>query len=219
MSLARPTHRSPLRPAVQRGLVATLAVLALGGPLLSGCAPLLIGGAALGGAFVATDRRTSGTQLDDQTIELKAGSKIREVVGAREHINVNSYNRTVLLTGEVYNDGDRAAVEQAIRKVEGVKDVFNETVVGWPSSFGERSKDELLRSKVAARLLNAKELSANIFTVVCERNVVYLMGRVTEREATIATDLARDVEGVEKVVRVLEIISPDQVPGNGKTKL
>lgn len=205
MTLSR-LHRTTLPRLAAAALVA--ATLGSG---LAGCAPLIIGGAALGGAMLATDRRTSGSQLDDQTIELKAGSRIRELVGAREHVNVQSYNKVVLLTGEVHNDADRKAIDESIRKIDGVKDVFNETVIGWPSSLGERSKDELLRSKVATRLLGSKELAANIFTVVCERNVIYLMGRVTEREAGIATNLAREVEGVEKVVRVLEIATEDQI--------
>ncbi len=192
-------------------------------PLLQGCAPLIVGGAALGSALVASDRRSSGTQIDDQTIELRAGARIRDLVGAREHISVNSYNRTVLLTGEVHDAADRTAIEEAIRKIDGVKEVFNETVVAWPSSFSERSKDELVRSKVSARLMSTKELPANIFTVICDRNVIYLMGRVTEQEATTATELARQVSGVDKVVRVLEIISPDQIPAapgkSSETKL
>lgn len=202
----------PSRPGL-RTLGLTLALIA-SGTSLTACAPLIVGGAALGGAMVASDRRSSGTILDDQTIELRAANRIRELVGAREHINVNSYNHTLLLTGEVHNEEDRKVLEEALRKVEGVKELFNETVVAWPSSFSERSKDELLKSKVSARLLAAKSLSAGAFNVICERGVIYLMGRVTEDEAKQATDLASEVSGVEKVVRVLEIISPDQLPKN-----
>jgi osmotically-inducible protein OsmY len=160
---------------------------------------------------VATDRRTTGTQLDDQTIEVKVKRRISEVLGDKQHVNVNSYNRQVLLTGEVFEDRDRDTVAQAVARVENVKSVVNETVKDWPSSMSARSNDSLIEGKVKATFVDAKGLPANAFNIVVERSVVYLMGRVTEAEAQQAVDLARTISGVQKVVKVLEIVSPGEV--------
>jgi osmotically-inducible protein OsmY len=196
------------RPAL---LAATLALASL----TSACVPLLVGGAAMGGAMVATDRRTTAMQLEDKTIEVKAARRITELVGDKHHVNVNSYNRQVLLTGEVFQDGDRDTVAQAVAKVENVKNVVNETVKDWPSSVSARSNDQLIETKVKATFVDAKGLPANAFSIVVEREVVYLMGRVTEAEATQAVDLTRTIAGVKKVVKVLEIVSPAEVaPAN-----
>lgn len=175
--------------------------------LTSACAPLVVGGAMVGGALVATDRRTSGIQLEDQGIELKAAARAREAVGDLGHINVSSYNRLVLVTGEVGSEADRKAVELAVRRVENVRDVVNELGVLGNSSLGSRSSDLLILSKVKASLIDAKDVMSNAFDLHVERGVVYLMGRVTEREAARVADIARGVSGVQKVVRVLEIIS------------
>jgi osmotically-inducible protein OsmY len=179
--------------------------------LTSACVPLLVGGAAVGGAMVATDRRTTGTQLDDQTIEVKVKRRINELLGDKHHVNVNSYNRQVLLTGEVFEDRDRDTVAQAAARTENVKGVVNETVKDWPSTMSARSNDSLIEGKVKATFVDAKGLPANAFSIVVERSVVYLMGRVTEAEAQQAVDLARTISGVQKVVKVLEIVSPAEV--------
>jgi osmotically-inducible protein OsmY len=173
---------------------------------LSGCAAVVVGAAA-GTALVVTDRRTAGTQLEDQNIELKALTRIRESIGDRGHINTTSYNRLVLLTGEVQSDADRTAVEQSIGRIEGVRSVVNELAVMGASSMTARSNDTILTSKVKASFIDAKDLHAGALKVVTERGVVYLMGRVTEREANRATDLARGVSGVQKVVKVFEILT------------
>lgn len=186
---------------------ATLAALCAGAALLGGCAPLVVGGAMVGGTLMMMDRRTTGSQVDDQAIELKGANRVREVGGANAHVNITSYNRTVLLTGEVGSDADRAAVEQAVQRVENVRSTVNELGVMAPTSIGSRSQDTVLTSKVKATLVDARDLQANAFKVVTERSVVYLMGRVTEREANRATELARAVSGVEKVVRVFEIVT------------
>ena len=185
----------------------TLLVAATLGSALSGCAALLIGGAFVGGALMVTDRRSSGTQIDDQAIEFKSGSRARDLVGDRGHINTTSYNRQVLITGEVATEGDKAAVEQAIARIENVRSVFNELGVTGISSLNSRSADTLLTSKVKASLVDAKDILANVFKVVTERGTVYLMGRVTEREATRATEVAQRVPGVAKVVRVFDILT------------
>lgn len=178
---------------------------------LSACAPLLIGGAAVGSALVVTDRRTTGTQVDDQSIELKAVSRISEAVGDRGHVSATSYNRIVLLTGEVADDATRTKVEQQVARIENVKSVVNELAVMGSSSLTARSSDTLLTSKVKATLVDAKDVQANAIKVVTERGIVYLMGRVTEREAARAAELTRSVSGVQKVVRVFEVISEQEL--------
>jgi osmotically-inducible protein OsmY len=165
----------------------------------------------LGGTLMATDRRTSGAQVEDQAIELKAMNRIRDVIGDRGHVSTTSYNRVVLITGEVQSEADKAAVEQAVQRVENVKSTVNEVEVMGASSLTSRSNDAILSSKVKASFVDAKDLSANAFKVSTERGVVYLMGRVTEREANRATELARGVSGVQKVVRLFEIITEQEL--------
>ncbi|HEX2009862.1 MAG TPA: BON domain-containing protein [Roseateles sp.] len=179
--------------------------------LTSACAPLLVGGAMVGTALMTTDRRTSGTQIEDQGIELKSAARLREQVGDRGHINVNSYNRIVLLTGEAPSEGDRAAAERVVAQVENVNRVLNEIVVAPNSSLTSRSNDVLIASKVKASLVDARDLISNAFYVVVERGTVFIMGRVTEREATRATEIARGVSGVQKVVRAMEVISEEEL--------
>jgi osmotically-inducible protein OsmY len=186
--------------------------------LLSGCAALLVGGAAVGGMLVFSDRRTSGTQLEDQAIELKAMNRARDVVGDRGHVNATSYNRVVLITGEVPSEGERTAVEKTIAQVENVKSTVNELAVMGPSSMTARSNDAVLSSKVKATFVDAKDLQANAFKVVSERGTVYLMGRVTEREAERATELARSVAGVQRVVRVFELLTEAELANLGQKK-
>jgi osmotically-inducible protein OsmY len=179
---------------------------------LSGCAALLVGGAVVGGSLLATDRRTSGAQIEDQAIELKSNTRVREILGDRGHVNVTSYNRMVLLTGEVPTESDKSAIEQSVAKVDGVRgSVVNELGVMTASSLSNRSNDALVTSKVKATLVDAGDISANAFKVLTERGVVYLMGRVTEREAERASELTRSISGVQKVVRVLEVISEGEL--------
>ncbi len=203
----------PRRPAAGRRVASTLLGLVLGCAAftqLSGCAPLIVGGAALGGAMMATDRRSTGVQLDDQALELRAGNRIREVAGDRARVAVNAYNRTLLLTGEVHKDADKAAVEAALAKLENVK-IVSEIRVDWPSSSEDRSSDLVLAGKVKSAFVETKGLEANAFSIVAHRKVVYLMGKATESEARDAAAVASTVQGVQKVVRVLEIITPEQL--------
>ncbi len=187
---------------------AAVAAAAMAAVLLSGCAvaPLLVGGAVVGGGMVATDRRTAGMQLEDQTIEFRAAARVRELATLGQ-ISVNSYNRVVLLTGEVPSATERARAEEAVAKVENVRGVVNELVVAGNSSLSSRSADTVLATKVKATLVDARDLSANAFKVVAERRVVYLMGRVTPREAERGAELASRVSGVERVVKMFEVIS------------
>ncbi len=187
------------------GSVVLGAVLAGAG--LSACAPLLLGGAVVGGSLLVTDRRSSGAQVDDQAIELKGANRIRELVGERGRISVTSYNRQVLLTGEAASEADKAAAEQAVARVDNVRGVFNELGVGPGASLSTRSNDLVISGKVKASFVDAHDLHANAVKVVTERGIVFLMGRVTEREATRASEIARGVGGVQKVVRVFEVVS------------
>mgnify|MGYP000617841597 CR=1 FL=1 len=177
---------------------------------LGACAPLVVGG-FVGGAMVATDRRTSGTQLEDEGIELRSANRIREMVGDRVHVNITSYNRQVLLTGEVPNDRDRQYLAKLISEVDNVRSVVNELAVMPKSSLSDRSADALITGKIKASMLDSKDIFASAYKVVTERGTVYLMGRVTQREANRATDIARTVGGVKKVVRVFEVISEEEL--------
>jgi len=191
---------STFRPAL---LLAALAAATA----LSACAPLIVGGAAVGGALVATDRRTSGTQVDDEAIELKAAGRIHDAIGDRGHVSVTSYNRMVLVTGEVPSAADQSAAGDAVKRVENVRSTVNELAVAGNASLTSRSSDSIITGKVKATYVDAKDLQTNSIKVVTERGIVYLMGRVTEREAARAADLAAGVSGVLKVVRVFEVIS------------
>lgn len=192
-------------------LTLTLTAAVLASLLSTGCAPLLIGGAMVGGAMVATDRRTSGTQIEDQAIEVKAGARVRQQLGERVHVSINSYNRLVLVTGEATTEEARAALDGIVGGVENVQKVLNEVTVGAASSLSSRSNDLVIQSKVKAQLIDARDLHSSAFSVVVERAEVFLMGRVTEREANRATEIARQVNGVRKVVRAFEIISEDEL--------
>lgn len=188
-------------------ITALCAAVAITLPLLGGCAPLLIGGAAVGGMMVATDRRTSGTQLEDETIEVKSRLRLNDALSDRGHVNFTSFNRAVLITGEVASEADATAVVQAVAGVENVRSTVNELAVMGNTSLTSRSNDTLITSKVKALLVEAKDLQSNAIKVVTERATVYLMGRVSEREAARAVDVARSVGGVARVVRVFEVVS------------
>lgn len=177
---------------------------------LSACVPLVVGG-ALTGAIIATDRRTSGAQLDDQGIELRSASKMSETFGGRARINVTSYNRRALLTGEVANERDRQLAESAVKGVDNVQEVFNELGIANSPTFTEKAADSVLTGRVKAGLVDIKNLSANSFKVVSERGTVYLMGRVTQREADLATNVARTTKGAQRVVRVFELLTEEEL--------
>ncbi len=172
----------------------------------SACAPLVVGGAVMTG-MVATDRRTTGSQVEDEGIELKVASAIRQELGDSVHLNVTSFNKRVLMTGEVRTQALKERAEKLAQSQENVGDVINDLAVTQPSSLTQRSKDTIITGQVKAAFLDAKDLQVNTLKVVTERGIVYLMGRVTAREAKRATDVARTIGGVTKVVRVFEEIS------------
>lgn len=199
--------------AVRGTLGVALCAIALAS--VSGCVPLLIGGTVMGTGLVATDRRTTGAQVEDESIEFRAAGRVRELA-TLGHINVTSYNRTLLVTGEVPGDNEKAAVGRALASVENVRSVVNELGVGQNSSVGSRGTDSVLATKVKATLVDAKDVQAHAYKVVSERGIIYLMGRVTEREAARGTELARSVSGVQKVVRVFDILTEQELANLGR---
>ncbi|MEJ0046561.1 MAG: BON domain-containing protein [Rhodospirillales bacterium] len=181
--------------------------------LLPACAPVvLVGAAAGGGALVAEDRRSPGIQLEDQNIELKAGNRITDKHHDLVHINVTSFNRNVLLTGEAPTSAIKADVEKIAAGVENVHGVVNEIAVAGVSSMGTRANDAFITSKVKAAYLSSQKFYPNHVKVVTESNVVYLLGMVTRKEADDATDITRNVGGVQKVVRVFEYVVKVDTP-------
>lgn len=197
-----------MKLTLQRTAALALVVTSLAG--LSGCFPVLVGGAVMGG-LVATDRRTSGSVVEDEGIELRSSSRIKDALGDRGHINVTSYNRQVLLSGEVPSAQDKQLVEQIVSRVDNVRNIVNELAVMGNASLTQRSSDSLITGRVKASLVDAKDLFSNAFKVVTERGTTYIMGRVTEREAKRATQVVSSTSGVQKVVRIFEIISEEEL--------
>ncbi len=193
-----------------RRLSVILLVSVLAGAGLSACAPLLVGGAVVTG-LSAADRRTAGSQLEDERIESRGAARLREHLGERVHINITSYNRQVLLSGEVPSEQDKQLAEQVVSRIENVRSIVNELAVLGPSTLTQRSSDALVTGRVKSNLIDARDISASAFKVVTERGVVFLLGRVTAREADRATDLARRSSGVQKVVRLFEIITEEDL--------
>ena len=179
---------------------------------LSACAPLIVGGAVVTGVM-ATDRRTTGTQVEDESIEIKVAGAVRKEMGDRIHLNVTSYNRQVLLSGEVRTAADKERAEKIAQSQENVKSVVNDLAIMDISSVTQRSKDIVLTGRIKAAFVDAKDLQVNAIKVVTERGIVYLMGRVTPREAQRASEIARSgsVSGVVKVVRVFESITEEEL--------
>ena len=199
-----------LKSQSSRIACAILTVAALGGAL-SGCVALVGGGAAVAG-MSAVDRRTTGTQVEDQGIELRAGNRIGEVMGDKARASVTSYNRVLLLTGQAGNATDKATIEKLVREQTTVRQVYNEIEVApFTATLGQRSQDSLITTKVKASLVNAKDISSSAIKVVTENNVVYLMGIVTPRESKRTAEIARGVNDVTKVVRLFEVVSEDEL--------
>jgi len=185
-----------------KALFHTLLIAAMG-TQLTGCFTAAVGGAAAG-ASIATDNRTSGIYIEDENIEIKASQQIRKALGEEAHVNVTSYNLNVLLTGEAPTEAAKAEAERITQSVESVKNITNELVVGPKTSISDRANDTYITSKVKAKFLAEKNFSANDVKIVTEASVVYLMGIVKQREADIATEIARTTDGVAKVVKVFE---------------
>ena len=183
--------------------VYSLAGALVAAALLQGCFPLAVTGVGTA-ALVATDRRTAGTYLEDETIEWKVFGLRGNYPGA--HINATSYNRRVLLTGEVPNEEAKKKVEEDVRRIENVKEVTNELQVAGASSLTSRGSDSLITPNVKARMVNNHTVSPVHVKVVTEAGVVYLMGLVTPQEGDAAVEVARNTSGVVRVVKVFEYI-------------
>jgi osmotically-inducible protein OsmY len=179
-------------------------VLALIAALAAPGCIALIGAGGVAAVSTLEDRRTTGTQIEDQGIESRAQGRINERFGERAHVNVTVFNRTVLLTGEAWDEATRAEIETLVAAVPNVRSVTNEVQVAGLSSGPSRANDTALTAKVRGRLLNVKGLNPHHVKVVTEAGVVYLLGLVTEAEADAAVDIARTTGGVRKVVKVFE---------------
>ncbi|NML48559.1 BON domain-containing protein [Ramlibacter sp. G-1-2-2] len=193
-----------------------LAAIAVAASTLGGCAAVVVGAAA-GTALMATDRRSSGAQVDDETIEVRSALRLSEALGDKAHINVTSYNRQVLMTGEVPSDQAKQMAETIVGRVDNVRSVVNELAVAPPSSLQQRSTDTYVTGKIRASLVDASDLQNQAFKVVTERGTVYLMGRVTPYEAERGTLIARQTSGVGKVVRMFELVTPEDLRALGIT--
>lgn len=203
-----PTPNHLRQPALRPLLLALLLASTLSG--LTACIPVVATGAAVGTTLAAIDRRSVGTQTEDEGIEWKIAGRFAEVLGDKAHINQTSFNRRVLLTGEVPTAAMKAEAERLAGSIGNVQGVWNELNVGYASSFSARSNDAFITSKVKARFLDANRFPTNLVKVVTEGGSVFLLGLVTQAEADAAVDIARTTAGVRKVVNVLEIITPAQ---------
>lgn len=199
-----------LTPGQRRAVGA--AVLALASALTTACAPLALGTAAGATALIASDRRTSGTQLEDQGIELRAANHVRNELGGRVRVSATSFNRRVLLTGEVPSEADRALVVRVVSRVDNVQQIVDELAVMNSPTLSAQAEDGLVTARIKGALLNADGAPpANAVKVVTERGIAYLMGRVTPREADRATEVVRSTNGVQRVVRVFELIDEQEL--------
>ncbi|MDO8894006.1 MAG: BON domain-containing protein [Nitrosomonas sp.] len=177
-------------------------------PFLVGCVPMFAVGTAAGtGAYISEDRRTSGMFIEDEGIELKGSRRIYQQFGDKVHINITSYNRMVLLTGEAPTETIKADIEKLIMGVDNVRKIFNEIAVAGNTSLASRSNDTLITSKVKTRFLTERKFQINHVKIVTENEVVYLLGVVTRQEADNAAQIASSTSGVKKVVKVFEYLN------------
>ncbi len=200
---------NPLVKKISRPLLAvSLSCAAL--VSLQGCVAVVVGGAVMG-TLAATDRRTFGAQTEDKAIVLKGEMAVKRALGDAAHINVNSFNRVALLTGEVADAQARATAEREVKAIQGVLAVQNELVISGLSNLSARSSDVVITTKVKASIVDTKDLYSSAFKVVTEAGTVFLMGRVTPREGDLAARVAAGVNGVRKVVKVFEYITEDEL--------
>ena len=190
----------------RRSLFAVFALVTTLATLLAGCAPILVAGAVGGAALVATDRRSTGAQVDDEAIELKISNNVGTGFGDRVHVNVTSFNGIVLLTGEVPTPDLVASIEQIARTTPKVRRIVDELAVIPVTDLNSRTNDTYITSKVKARFVEANKFAPNHVKVVTERQIVYLMGLVTHAEADTAAQLAATTSGVNRVVKLFEYI-------------
>ena len=196
-----------MNPIRKHLALAVLAVATLGA--VQGCIPVIVGGTGMAVAMVS-DRRSSGTYLEDEGIEWKAGNRINERLGDKVHVNATSFNRKLLLTGEAFNEASREEAGRIAAAVENVKEVVNDLRIAPTSTLSARGNDSYISSKVKARFVDQKDFRIQQVKVTTEAGTVFLMGLVTEKEGNAATEVARTTNGVQKVVRVFEYISEDE---------
>ena len=192
---------------MNKNIIAALLLGATVLPALQGCFPVVAAGVTTG-VLAAVDRRSLGTQTEDETIEWKASARVREKLGDRAHINLTSYNRKVLLTGEAFSAEAKAEIERIVTEVPNVQGSYNEIVVGPSASFADRSNDAFITSKVKSRSVDNGKFNPVHVKVVTEAGIAFLLGMVTQPEADAAIEVARTTSGVKKVVNLLEIIAP-----------
>lgn len=185
--------------------VGTLILVAALGTQLTACVPVVAGGAAAGG-LIAADRRSTGAYLEDQEIELKAEKAINDNLKENVHANVTSYNRRVLITGEVSNEANKAKAESVVRPIQNVNRINNQLVIGANSTISSRTNDTYITSKVKTKFISENKFAANLVKVVTENGTVFLMGMVTHKEGDDAAEIASKVSDVKKVVKDFEYI-------------
>ena len=192
---------------MSKKLIAALALGAAVLPALQGCFPIVAAGVTTG-VMATVDRRTVGTQTEDETIEWKSSSRAGEKLGNKAHMNFTSYNRKVLITGEVTTDEGKAEAERIVKDVPNVEGVYNELIVGPSSSFTDRSNDAFITTKIKSRSVDNGKYNPLHVKVVTEAGTAFLMGMLTQVEADAAVQVARTTSGVRKVVNLIEIITP-----------
>ncbi|MGB6105057.1 MAG: BON domain-containing protein [Pusillimonas sp.] len=198
------------RKHTQRLFLASLALAGL--TTLAGCGALVVGGAAATTAVVATDRRTAGEQVEDQAIEMKASAEMRKLFEEdKARVKATSYAGLLLLTGDVPTEQDKQKAEEAAKGVEKVRKVVNQLRVGDVTTVSVRTNDTWLSSKVRTALINTKEVPSRTIVVTTERGIVYMLGKVTDAEGQRAAKAAASVTGINKVVKLFEIVSPESV--------
>jgi osmotically-inducible protein OsmY len=197
-----------MKPLIGRLACGTLAASLV----LTACAPLVVAVVVAGTAMVVTDRRTTGAQVDDQTIQLRLANELGTAFKDQPvHIAVNSFDRRVLLTGEVPNEATKAKAGEIAAASLNVRAVINELTIAPPSSLSDRTSDTALATKVRGSFINTKEIAFNSIEIVVERHIVYLLGFVTEREGQVAALVASKVSGVQQVVKVFEYATQEEV--------
>ena len=199
----------PIRKNAQRLLLASIAFASLAA--LAGCGLLVVGGTAATTAVVATDRRTAGEQVEDQAIEMKVGSEMRRLFEDKARVNTTSYGGWALLTGDVPTAQDKQKAEEAARNVAKVVKVINELRVGDITPVSVRTNDTWLSSKVKTALINTKEVPSRTIVITTERGIVYLMGRVTNEEGERAAKATAQLNGINKVVKLFQIVTPESI--------
>ncbi len=200
----------PLRRLCRSRPLAAIVLATALAASLQGCVEMVVGTAVVGG-IAANDRRTLGAQTDDKAITIKAEAGIPRLIGDAGHVNIACFNRKVLLTGEVRDEATRATVEREVGSIQGIQGIVNELEITGRSTYTARGNDAILTGKVKASFVDTRDLSATAIKVVTERETVYLMGRVTQREGQRAAEVTRGVSGVRRVVKVFDYINEDEL--------